>query len=466
MAAADGTVFLKSHGPVDGYCPSSFRAETFGSLSLICAWRTLHITTWMSPPCPIHIWCDNEGLVKTAQRILRHERIQLGRDEQEADLIYSFADIAHPFRSLISFEWVKGHQDKSAEGLAARLNRKADQLATKALSKAIPMLDITPSPTSVAIPFLRGRPILSKLGWNIRLEYNAEALIERICSRNNWERSFFFSIFWKGLEKSLNAHQTGPRFTLTKFCNDLLPVGRILLRRREKEPCRCLSCESCEVETIEHMFTCTGHSDWREKASKNFRTQLDAWKTDPRLRDLLIEHIFGHFAPQSDPKPPPQLLSTINSDMAAIDWQNLWKGYIPSSVTTFQASFANESAQVKTKQKDTPWGVKLCRLIHNEVLALWKKRNEKRHGREPQENHRLKREKFMVRARKIQETAKKLPSKRDRDLLESETDLSPWPTCRIVAFVDWAEGLAAFCEKESELTSVRDRTSDEVEDPP
>ena len=188
------------------------------------------------------------------------DRVQLGRDEQEADLIYSFAELAHPYRSLISFEWVKGHQDKSAEGLAARLNQKADRLATHALSKATPCTDIVPSPASVAIPFLNNRPILSKLSWNVRLEYNATNMIERLCSRNQWSRPFFDLLFWEGLEKSLGSLQTGLRFTITKFCNDLLPTVNILLRRREKEPSRCFSCNSCDVKTPQHLFLCKGHA--------------------------------------------------------------------------------------------------------------------------------------------------------------------------------------------------------------
>ena len=107
-------------------------------------------------------------------------------------------------------------------------------------------------------------------------------------------------------------------------------------------------------------------------------------------------------------------------------------------------------------------------LIHREFLALWRLRNERRHGSDASERNEIRRERYIARAKKVQEIARQLTDKRDRELLEWNTDLAPWPTSRIVAFVTWAEDLAAFCAKESGLYSApaRDRTSDEVTDPP
>ena len=170
-------------------------------------------------------------------------------------------------------------------------------------------------------------------------------------------------------------------------------------------------------------------------AKRDLRVPLGR-KTKPTLRRLLINHLFSPLLSQADSPQTPPLLSNIDSNLRAIGGLNLWKGYIPTSAITLQASYAKETVRKKPKQKDTPWGVKMCCLIHRKFLALWKLQNKKRHGRNATENHARKREKFLARAKAIQETAKALPSKQDQDLLKSDTNIEPWPTFRIVAFVD------------------------------
>ena len=451
--------FFSGWGNVDGHRPSSFRAELTGAISAVCIWRAWMILKWCLP-CKLQLWCDNNGFVSTANRLLREGNIRLGRDVNDADLVHSFAHLIWPVKDLLSVSWVKGHQDMSKltnPSIEVLLNTEADTLASEALKTSKSCAFVAASPANPIQLHINNVTVTSKLRRSIMNRYNSIAIRNRIFERTGWSQKTFDSIFWEGLGRALASFPLSARFTLTKFTNNILPVGSVLAKRNDKEPYKCFTCSTCDHETIDHMFTCPGQEKWRISATKAFTAFL---KESTVRRDRSNSILFAFFGLNPDSPTCPLLDHTL----ASVGRKELWKGKLPIDLL-FCCTRREGREDFTTTHRS--WGTKLCKLIFTQILLLWDSRNAARHGSTATERSEREREKLSIRIQAIQAIARDLPSEHDRSLLQANAAVNDWSTMRMRSFVAWAEDLATFCSKESSANPipVRERT-DEVRKPP
>ncbi len=167
MAACDGSVLesqgtfgwvlatsnpprtlLSCSGPAYGYGMDSFRAEAYGILSLL---TLLHLLSTQSnqPLPPISIWCDNQAVVNTINKITHRKRPSFPNDtiRPSWDIIQAVCTrfCQHP---NLTIQHVKGHQDSQGDvkdlPFQARLNIEADKLAASFQHQSSHVEDIGP----------------------------------------------------------------------------------------------------------------------------------------------------------------------------------------------------------------------------------------------------------------------------------------------------------------------------------
>ena len=417
---------------------------------------------WCLNTSQLHLWCDNSSFVKTANRLLNGGTMRIGRDANDADLVYTFAHLIQPVRHLLKVDWVKGHQDISKLNsipTEVHLNIEADKLASEAIASTPYCPTFEVSPASSVLLHIDDITITSKLRKAIMNKYNSNAIISRIFQRTGWSKSTFHSIFWEGLGRSLASFSLSPRFTLTKHTNALLPVGSLLEKRREKEPYRCFTCDSCACETSRHMFLCPGNEEWRKEASTNFSRFLKEYNIPKCTINMILSSFFGPIGGATH-----ETTGIVTGGLSNIGWEELWRGKIPTSLILQCTSQETSSEGLSTDQRR--WGTKFCTLVFSEVLSLWERRNRARHGGTESERTARSKEKLALRVRRVQDLARTLPGGADRTLLEADTDIDDWTPHRMQSFLAWAEELATFCTKENTSSAVRDRLSDEVRKPP
>jgi hypothetical protein len=301
--------------------------------------------------------------------------------------------ILSTYRSLgwvFTFEHVKSHQDDSIQiedlPLAVRLNVEADRLATEYLETSEYQGHAPLFPSAKCQLVIDGDTISRKMPNAIRFKAGAGPLQDYLRTRNSWTQDVLDSIAWPAHGAAHSYHQQQKCF-LIKLCHRHLPLGHTIHRRDNKYPEICPGCRT-EVETHDHFLSCNAAPRivWRTQLHSAIARQLTFTKTNTELHEAILDVIDRAIAGR-----PISVGGTFAAALRAqeqIGWRSMLQGYWASE---WQTAYSNtfvppmEETPAERSKRITNmarWQTQLIRTIWTSMIALWKLRNDDRHGRD------------------------------------------------------------------------------------
>ena len=379
-------------GPTFGLEPGSYRAESYGMLSLMLFldhyFRFFHVQ--VSENVDHLFYCDNQGLIKRIEFAMHRSWDNPNHClSSEYDLESGIVDILHRLPVTFSFNHVKGHQDEDTpvEDLPweAQMNCHADTYATDYLdnwsepSKIVPFI-----PSSKASIAIAGVTITRNLARRLRQAASSPKLKEYIMTKNGWNDWIFHSIDWDAQAKALNTLQYTQELFVTKWAHNLLPTRRHMQRIGKAESDLCPSCLET-IETAPHIFACPARVQWQATFLDSLRELLAALYTQPDLQCILMVGVRG--ALQNDPlfdmpttnrEASFELLVSSQND---IGWDHLLRGRFSHHWVQIQQDHIDHDHEVSSKKfTGKRWLQQVINHIWTHLYLAWKLRNADLHG--------------------------------------------------------------------------------------
>ena len=263
--------------------------------------------------------------------------------------------------------------------------------------------------------------------------------------RCKWTPKTFDLVNWDSLGAALHSFSNSHQVSLVKLCNDILPMGKLLLHRDDSENPRCALCNGPDSETFAHMLDCKEHDDWRERAKTDLTKGMIELGTPRPLRRTLLDVLFRRLGGIT------QETTAVWQDCSDIGRLELWRGRLPLSATTmFQSLKRCEAKTGSISTAGSQWSKKLVKLILRASLELWWFRNKKRHGNDREEEIAIRRKRALERCRSLDTRVSRL-KKAYQKLFVPLEKLKKWTTGVILHHLAWAETLATKCENETKL---------------
>ena len=366
-------------GPVNGYLPSSFRAECVAFLSLITFIHdTIAQSTVFTPTHKLSIHIDNNSLISN---ILKHiNRSYFSPSEASSSERDVLLEIEHYMdTTLLHFvpHHVKSHQDDHHDAhqlsVPSQANVRADSLATHSL-RHLPSSTIQePFPHSGCSVVIDNRTITRSIPYFLRKLSYDPLIRSHIFKRNEWPPNV--SIDWTNFELFTKQIPSNPKF-FVKFIHRILPSGKIAHRNNPSYSSLCPACNT--HETNDHVFQCTHLTriPLKQKLMSTARKYLATIRTDPILKDILIEGL------QSCIQPKPfsfhlfsQSYQQLCNQQHQIGWLNFLRGFATPLWSDLELAYRlNHNISLKLSSIMT-----VLTQLSPVMIDLWKYRNSQRH---------------------------------------------------------------------------------------
>jgi hypothetical protein len=379
-------------GPTFGLVPGSFRAESYGLLSVLLFMdhylRFFQVN--VSDAVEHLFYCDNKGLIdRITNSMTRTWKNPNHCLASEYDLESGIVEILQRLPVKFSLKHVLGHQDKKIriEDLPweAQMNCHADAYATDYLDNwSVPSQIVPFIPASNASISIDGATITSHVARRLRLAASSPDLERHIMTKNGWNDWIFNSIDWDSQAKALNTLEYNQEIFVIKWAHNLLPTRRHMKRIGQAESDLCPSCLATE-ETAPHIFACVRRVQWQGEFIDSLRKLLTNICTQPDLQTILLLGISG--ALQDDPslematdnrEPTFEILVSSQND---IGWSQLLRGRFSHHwVQTQQAHIDAEDEIDSEKNSGQGWLKKVLHHIWSHLYIAWKLRNADLHG--------------------------------------------------------------------------------------
>ena len=396
LSSTDGQRLLQCKGPCFGGRLNSYRAEGYGLLSVS---RFLyHLTTHFQVNLQsCHILCDNVAMVRRVSDPPMHLDDQYPNSTMEAEwdvLVEIWTTITTlPPAARPTFHHIKGHQDKTTPyadlSLRAQLNCDADKLA-EAFILASPDMDygIAPLlPTSGIQLHLPNGTISNKYKMALRLARTTPLMEEHLREKFGWSQATFQDIDWECSRRAYNRLRKH-RLTLVKHANNYTPTGKRAHRNDPKYPPNCPSCPE-PIEEGPHVHLCQNPQrvEVKNQFLKDLRDRMDVLDTPVDVMELLLEGIKSVFegrAPETIPVS--HRLAYIAEAQTRIGWEHVLRGRLTQLWSQHQQTHLGTFDPKKNGQT---WATDIIQEILQGWLALWKHRNDDRHGRDMASRQRI-----------------------------------------------------------------------------
>jgi len=274
------------------------------------------------------------------------------------------------------------YRDAPAEAppIPARLSCTADKLAgayCRQMRKPCKRAEFFPA-ARVAIHQAEEDSITYRLVVHLRHFRTSPPLKDYILERNaTWTQNTYHDVDWPGHQAAVKALEPY-KVTLVKHLHGNLPVGSRFHRRDPRYSHSCPYCGEPQ-ETDEHLYTCQSESRemWRRQFLQKLHALLDEEGTLVGVMMVAVagvENLFygrdAHLPEYVDP-----VNQRLASRQAAIGWDNLLHGCISKAWSSLQR-------QQRAGDRDGKWAKKLAMFLLQQFIALWRQRNEDRHGRD------------------------------------------------------------------------------------
>lgn len=379
------TTLATCRGPVDGLCPTSYRAEAVALLSLLLF---LDIITTYPPfdsstaPC-LPIYSDSKALLQKLDALARVKTISPATTTSaEYDVIAQLRLLQSHLQLNVSLYHVKGHQDKTTPisqlPIPAQANCAADQLA----GRICPCCPSSPRmhllPAAACQVHIRNRTITHHLASAFRRDAYQSALRLHILRSRAWDATE--CIDWNVFGSLCTRHPHLLNF-YTKLVHRLLPVGRILHRRSAIHSPNCPACG--HPEDHDHWIVCDHDTRTHEKRVllSTLRRFLTSANSDPILCDLLLEGVNSALLQLPFPCHRfPDRYQTLIRQQSSLGWTNFLRGFVTTQWSTLHLQYLQHHSIDPTK---TPSLVlNAVSLLWSSLHRLWKFRNAQRHSKD------------------------------------------------------------------------------------
>ena len=389
ISDADGNRLISCSGPCFGASLNSYRAEGYGILSVVrFLYHLRHQFQIDMKPCTIY--CDNQAMVARASAIPIHLNEQYPNRtlEPEWDIINQIwrTNSTIPEGQAVSIRHIKGHQDQKKPyhelPIPAQLNCQADKLAADFITNH-PNMPYHKAPLIANAGtqlHLSTGTISAKLHQELRLARTTKPLEDHLQDKFNWDADTFASIDWESSRRAYRRLQKH-RLTLIKHANNITPTGVRVNRYDPKYPPECPSCPVTHEEANHiHQCQCPERVAVKTKILSDLRKKMDALNTAAPLMDLMMEGLKSVFDSRDpDTIPVPTALVHVAAAQEQIGWEHILRGRISNLWAKTQQDHLGAFDPRKNGQT---WATDIIQLLLEGWMALWKQRNEDRHGKD------------------------------------------------------------------------------------
>ncbi len=390
LANHDGLRLLSGRGPAPAAKPTSYRAEGIGILSVLRCFY--HLKQLHSISVSGTLLCDNKSMIEKTQAHADFKNPNPNSTmESDWDVIAEIWNTiqAGSLSDHLSFVHIKGHADKEKKydelTLRQQLNVDADHLAGGYIERHWDEdYSIAPIyPTSGCQIDLPHGTTTYKLKRELRWARTEPLYRAYLCKKYKWNDTTFSDVDWECLRRALNRKRND-RTLLTKYLNDITPVGHMVHRYDPKYSPQCPSCSQPD-ETQEHLVHCPAapRKQWRATFLDTLRKTLTTLDTPDDMMELLLG-ILKCYINQDDPSTVhiPATVSHIAEQQQAIGWHQLLQGRFTEAWRLHYHQYLGSKA-TNTKNGHT-WVTSVITTIFTQWLDLWKLRNQDRHGKDSQ----------------------------------------------------------------------------------
>jgi hypothetical protein len=167
-----------------------------------------------------------------------------------------------------------------------------------------------------------------------------------------------------------------------KLCHGYLPAGKIAHRNNPNFPDYCPLCKH-PAEDHQHILQCPDPSRkaWRKELLLLLSNKCDTLKTDPILKNLLINGISCWLKQINfDETGIPLQYSQLLAEQRELGWYQFFLSRISLQWSHQQSKYL-KFRQNKQKGLSGPkWAKIMCTIITTQWVKLWDNRNGDRHG--------------------------------------------------------------------------------------
>lgn len=396
IATKQGQRIARGKGPAPGAHSNSFRSESYGVLaalrwlynkSRVITTNTRHI---------IHHYLDNKSVIRRIEA-LGQKQHPVANDQlrSEQDVINEILSTLHALPFQINLKWIKGHQDNDNSvrnlPLPAQLNCEADRAASEYNSThAINRLTVPSLPSTPCQLLLHGQSTTSKFKHKVHEADTRPKLLKYLSTKYEWGQDTLSTIDWESFTNILVKYRD--RWTtIVKHIHDISPTGHIAHRNNSHLPHECPAC-AVPHETNIHVIICPYQSraQWRAKTVQKIR-HYRPQESDPHLIDILYDGLLRvhHQLGNIQPNHYPARYTTLIEQQNVIGWDHLYKGRWSIQWSHIHDDFVQRHVIRGSILSGKSWVLGVGRLLLDQWLLLWKLRNEERHGKDMQEQNRI-----------------------------------------------------------------------------
>jgi hypothetical protein len=388
MATA-GTVIYQGKGHARGYPMSSYRAEAYGKLAWLLFLDHYCKCFGITINCTIQSYCDNMEVIKQTRFSARMDKVW-DCLRADYDLLREIVHVQESLRKnaayMVSGQWIKGHQDatkgRDKLPIPARLNIKADELATEALrsiSNHDRQLPTIPWTQCRATLYVDGKPYTRAETYQLRWKWRESEFQGYLIDRWGLKTGDIQRINWAGYRLARNRMTLAVCTFSTKLLIGWLASGT----RMEKYGNRLTKCHRCNgVETVDHIFRCPENLHLFNSFLTDLESFLISIKTKPAIIDDMLRGIQLWAAEENNSGFTATQRETQryqDSKQAKFGYNLLLRGILASDWSERQQVFIiNTRGTVRGTEADN-WSSKISTWLINEAQAIWKARNEELH---------------------------------------------------------------------------------------
>jgi hypothetical protein len=453
-----GTRLAAGSGPVFGFDPRSYRAETYGCRAGMSLFQLAFTFCNSQMTGTLSVRFDNQGLLKKQASFRKFALSRFSSAlHSEWDALISVYNLMDRFPKLPILKHVLGHQDLALDysdlPLDAQMNTQADSLATMELDEfSTPMLTVPFDPESKVMFSIDGITVTRRLETTIRTKARLPALKEYYLQRLGWDHRTYQAVDWD-LFGSVFPKMNKRRNFLTKFCCYTLPTGDRLHRRTDSYDDRCPSCHAPN-ETDDHILQCNAPARraWRSDLLKTLLKPLNAF-VDPVLLDIFREGLLRFFGDDHlDPTIYPPRYQRLLKQQSAIGWNNLLRGKLSEDWAYLQQQYCNRH-NIKMNHIQRLWLSKLLRTMWIRIHDLWLARNNDRHGRNNKAKFQASHDQVQRTIRTLYLLKNKVLSE-DQDLFYDDVEIHLLqPLRELNSWVSVHQGLIAYSVRTAKLAA-------------
>jgi exonuclease III len=385
IGTLSGTRLASGSGPVFGFDPRSYRAETYGCRAGMTFVQLAFQYCRRPMKGTLSVSFDNQGLLKKQKAFQKFALAKYSAAlHSEWDAIIAVYHLMQHFPQLPELNHVYGHQDLDIDyadlPLDAQMNTQADALATMELDEFSTLLHSVPfDPESRVMLSIDGTTVTRRLETTMRTKASLPGLITYYQERLHWDEQTFHAVDWETFG-SVYPKMNKRRNFITKFCFFNLPTGDRLHRRNPSYDDRCPTCH-LPNEKDDHILQCPSPARraWRSDLIQTILKPIDSF-LDPVLIDILREGLLRFFQDEIlDPDPYPLRYQRLLKQQRFIGWNNLLRGKFSEEWKYLQEQHCTRQHR-KMNNKQRQWMTKLLRTLWIRIHDLWLARNDDRHG--------------------------------------------------------------------------------------